>query len=266
MCRPAIVCAFIFCILMLAPASPAIAEAQSPPGLLQLLARCRASRVAFVDMGGPEWGVPVGRPDSLWMDSLLKVVARSQTHSIPRPAGDCTFYPIIDFYFRSTPWSETGPQLRISIGCDSFEVREGVAPPARGRLGDERIHLLKEMFCYVPAVEALPGQSPPDSMEEALPEFGARVEADQLPQAISKVAPDQWGLSHLNQGSSWVVVWALVSRCGRVLKTRIAAPGDPALDRRAAEAVSRWRFTPAFRDGKNIAIWVRVPIRFHSGH
>ncbi len=200
------------------------------------------------------------------MDSLLKLVSRSQTHQAPQSAEPCTFYPMISFSFRSTSLSELGPDLHVSISCDSFELREGTARLARGRLGDARIRLLKEMFCYVLAVEALPGQSPEDSTGEALPEFGARVEADQLPQVVSKVAPDQGGLALLGYGNETVEVWALVSRCGRVLKTRTAASDHPTLDRRAAEAVSHWRFTPAFRANKAIAIWVAIPIRFHLGH
>jgi len=42
----------------------------------------------------------------------------------------------------------------------------------------------------------------------------------------------------------------------------IASSGSPALDRAAAEAVKRWRFAPATRDGVPIDAYVTLRIRY----
>jgi protein TonB len=38
--------------------------------------------------------------------------------------------------------------------------------------------------------------------------------------------------------------------------------GHPDLDESAMEAVRRWRFDPARRDGEPVAVWVRIPVEF----
>jgi len=35
------------------------------------------------------------------------------------------------------------------------------------------------------------------------------------------------------------------------------------LDQKAIEAVSRWRFDPATKDGKPVAVWIAVETSFH---
>jgi protein TonB len=47
---------------------------------------------------------------------------------------------------------------------------------------------------------------------------------------------------------------------GEVLVARSA--GHPSLDEAAVEAVRRWRFEPAKRDGRPIQVWASLPIRF----
>ena len=38
--------------------------------------------------------------------------------------------------------------------------------------------------------------------------------------------------------------------------------GHPELDESAMEAVRRWRFNPARRDGEPVAVWVLIPVEF----
>jgi protein TonB len=38
--------------------------------------------------------------------------------------------------------------------------------------------------------------------------------------------------------------------------------GYPELDQSAIEAVRRWRFEPARRDGASVAVWVVIPVEF----
>jgi protein TonB len=56
---------------------------------------------------------------------------------------------------------------------------------------------------------------------------------------------------------------ALVGEDGRVVQALVAkTSGDDVLDAAALEAVSKWRFEPARRDGVPIRAWASVPIEF----
>ena len=39
--------------------------------------------------------------------------------------------------------------------------------------------------------------------------------------------------------------------------------GHELLDRAALAAVRGWQFLPAMRDGRAVAAWVEIPVRFH---
>jgi len=61
-----------------------------------------------------------------------------------------------------------------------------------------------------------------------------------------------------------VVLEARIDRAGRVAELRIlTSSGYRVLDRAAVAAVKNWVFIPGERDGKKVAMWVKVPIRFH---
>jgi protein TonB len=61
-----------------------------------------------------------------------------------------------------------------------------------------------------------------------------------------------------------VTVRALVDERGHAQDIRVyGSSGYPLLDRAALEAVARWDFLPAVHDGKPVAAWVEVPVRFN---
>ena len=60
-----------------------------------------------------------------------------------------------------------------------------------------------------------------------------------------------------------VRVRVLVGERGRPLEVVVGkSSGDPSLDEAALDAVRRWRFEPARRDGAPIRAWATVPIEF----
>lgn len=61
-----------------------------------------------------------------------------------------------------------------------------------------------------------------------------------------------------------VTVRALVDERGHAQDIRVyGSSGFPLLDRAALEAVAQWDFLPAVQDGKPVAAWVEVPVRFN---
>lgn len=58
-------------------------------------------------------------------------------------------------------------------------------------------------------------------------------------------------------------VRAEISPGGECLRAELkTSSGAETLDQAALEAVKKWRFTPAKRDGQAVSAWVEVPITF----
>jgi len=60
-----------------------------------------------------------------------------------------------------------------------------------------------------------------------------------------------------------VVLSMIVTKEGRTANLKIKKSLTPALDQKAIEAVSRWRFDPATKDGKPVAVLIAVETSFH---
>jgi protein TonB len=106
-----------------------------------------------------------------------------------------------------------------------------------------------------PALSAAPPS------DEQNPKFGDYVYVEELPEAITKVAPIYPEDARKSGITGIVMVQALVRTDGTVGETRVVK-SIPALDDAAMGAVKRWRFKPAMAGGHPVAVWVGVPVRF----
>ncbi len=82
-----------------------------------------------------------------------------------------------------------------------------------------------------------------------------------LPQVIRKVPAAYPPAARRDRIEGTVVVQALVGKEGRVRETKITH-SVPALDAAAVRSVRRFVFKPAVSNGKPVAVWVAVPVRF----
>jgi len=94
--------------------------------------------------------------------------------------------------------------------------------------------------------------------DESLPRFGEDVFVDELPEVVTRVPP-RYPEGVTIEGT--VLIQALVGKAGHVKDTRVVK-SIPALDRAAEEAVRQWMFKPALAEGKPVAVWVAIPVRF----
>jgi TonB family protein len=63
-----------------------------------------------------------------------------------------------------------------------------------------------------------------------------------------------------HQGS--VVLWVIVGADGRPRDIKVARSLGMGLDQKAIEAVRRWRFEPAMKDGRPVAVQVNIEVSF----
>ncbi len=101
----------------------------------------------------------------------------------------------------------------------------------------------------------------PAPTEPGLPRFGEYVYFDELPVALTKVAPAYPAAAREAGVDGTVLVQALVGKDGRVKDTRVVK-SIPMLDEAAETAVRHWVFKPALSNNRPVAVWVAVPVKF----
>jgi protein TonB len=69
--------------------------------------------------------------------------------------------------------------------------------------------------------------------------------------------------SRLRGHAGTVTITARITPDGRVIEARVReTSGHPALDTAALEAIRRWRFEPALRDGVPVFATATLPVTF----
>ncbi len=108
---------------------------------------------------------------------------------------------------------------------------------------------------------ALAWGTPARAEGERLPKIGEYIYVEEMPEALTRVAP-VYPLAAMRAGvSGTVVLQVLVGKDGRVRDVRVAH-SIPPLDTAAVAAVLQWTFKPAMNMGRPLAVWVQVPVRF----
>lgn len=112
---------------------------------------------------------------------------------------------------------------------------------------------------------------PPAPMPLPAPDFPEAPVAPSMPEVDQPIAvirpPPRYPQEALRRNVGGLVrVQVMVAADGSVDRLELAeSSGDRFLDRAALEAVRRWRFQPAVRDGQAVAASVIVPLEFNPG-
>jgi TonB family protein len=80
------------------------------------------------------------------------------------------------------------------------------------------------------------------------------------PILISMVAPESAGAPRKSSGSA-VALYVEISVDGIPQNIRVIRPIGQGLDEKAVEAVKKWRFEPALRDGKPVTVVTALAVR-----
>jgi TonB family protein len=59
-----------------------------------------------------------------------------------------------------------------------------------------------------------------------------------------------------------VVLSVAINATGVVDAVQVVKPLEPSLDQNAVEAINKWRFTPATKDGKPVAVQMKVEVGY----
>lgn len=97
--------------------------------------------------------------------------------------------------------------------------------------------------------------------QSTLPRWDDPQPYDTPPEPITKVSPVYPDLAREAGVDGTVMTRALVCVNGTVADVHIVK-SIPMLDAAAVAAVRRWRYQPAIRVGRPVAIWVDAPVRF----
>jgi TonB family protein len=89
-----------------------------------------------------------------------------------------------------------------------------------------------------------------------------RQTADSPPVLKAHVLPDYPEIARVLGIHGEVVVECLIDERGRVFGAEVVRSVHAAVDNAALDAVSRWQFTPAMRNGKAVPQVVRIPLKF----
>lgn len=93
--------------------------------------------------------------------------------------------------------------------------------------------------------------------------FAERWRGVTAPVVIHRVEPEYPDEARKAKFQGSVLVYVEVDEQGRVKGIRVAKPAGLGLDEKAIEAVRQWRFRPATRDGRPVAVPARIEVSFH---
>ena len=82
------------------------------------------------------------------------------------------------------------------------------------------------------------------------------------PRAIKAPDPEYTKAARKAKIAGTVVLWLVVNKQGLPEQIRVQKSLDPGLDQKAVDAVKRWKFDPARRDGEPVAVMINVEVNF----
>jgi len=113
----------------------------------------------------------------------------------------------------------------------------------------------KTYLCVIVALALLPLSAAADDT------IHTKVDVNPVP---VKTPPPEYPDSMKRQGVSGVVAVSIViDETGAVMSTTVAKSSQPEFEAPALNAVKKWKFKPAQKDGVPVKMKVTVPIRFN---
>jgi len=90
------------------------------------------------------------------------------------------------------------------------------------------------------------------------------ADLDQKPRAVYQPAPTYPASLRSRKIDGVVTILFVVDSNGRVTNAKVEKSSDPAFDKPALDAVRKWKFDPAIKEGRKVSAKMRAPIRFDT--
>jgi protein TonB len=97
---------------------------------------------------------------------------------------------------------------------------------------------------------------------EANPAADAPIEYDEAPVLLELPFPPYPPEARAKGIEGTVIIRMLVAADGQVTDALVTTSVDPSLDEAALASARQATFKPATKDGKPVAVWVQLPMRF----
>jgi periplasmic protein TonB len=110
------------------------------------------------------------------------------------------------------------------------------------------------------ALWLLPAQTPDSNTDETVYDMGPGI----TPPRVTKQVNPHYSTDHGVRAVGSVIIALVVSSKGLPKEPHVIKGIDKDLDQSAVEAVKEWRFAPAEKNDKPIAVRVSVQIQFHE--
>lgn len=114
---------------------------------------------------------------------------------------------------------------------------------------------MKQTLSYLLAAGLLAVASPVRSQE-------AERKFDEPPAPVKTVAPEYPAQLKRDGVSGVVSLSVTITEEGKVSEAKVVKSSHPEFDAPAVAAVKEWRFKPAKKDGKPVALTIRLPVQF----
>jgi TonB family protein len=95
------------------------------------------------------------------------------------------------------------------------------------------------------------------------PVFSVGVDGVTAPKLISSVTPQYSEQARRDRYQGFCTLAVVIGPDGKPSDIRVTRPLGEGLDPKAIEAVRQWRFVPGRKDGKPVAVRIKVEVSFH---
>lgn len=92
---------------------------------------------------------------------------------------------------------------------------------------------------------------------------GVYTKVDENPSPTKTVKPAYPSELRRDGVEGLVAVSIVISETGDVVSSKVVKSSNKAFEQSALEAVDKWKFKPAKKDGKNVKVKVTIPFRFN---
>jgi len=108
------------------------------------------------------------------------------------------------------------------------------------------------------------GKGSPGGTGTDMDQAFSMADLDQKPRAVYQPAPAYPASLRSRKIDGVVTVLFVVDSNGRVTNAKVEKSSDPAFDKPALDAVRKWKFDPAMKEGRKVSAKMRAPIRFDT--